>query len=83
MSPTWEHQTGPETLGASQLLRIRLTPRAEAALLVLSFLLLFSIGQACSAQTSHTKTSPWLLQFRLNFRTGRGTKHGLCSLFRT
>lgn len=35
----------PETLGASQLLRIWLTPRAVAALLVISLLLLFPINK--------------------------------------
>lgn len=43
ISPTFEPQTEPETLGTSQLLRICLTSRAEAALMALS-LLLFSIS---------------------------------------
>lgn len=76
ISPTFEHQTEPETLGTLQLLRICLTSRAEAALLVLSLLLLFSIRRACSAQTSHTKTFPWLLQSHFDLKEGQGTKHG-------
>ena len=76
ISSTFEHQTEPETLGTLQLLRICLRSRAEAALLVLSLLLLFSIRQACSAQTSHIKTFPCLLQSHFNLKEGQGTKHG-------
>lgn len=75
ISATFEHEAEPETLGTPQLLRICLISRAEAALLVLSLLLLFSIRQACSAQASHIKTFPWLLQSHFNLKDNQRTKH--------
>lgn len=76
ISPTFEHQTEPETLGTSQLLRICLTSRAEAALAgPLPPPAVFYQRQVCSAQTSHIKTFSWLLQPHFNLKKGQETKH--------
>lgn len=79
ISPTFEHQTEPETLGTSQLLRICLTSRAEAALRALSLLLFLSATGSFSPEFLYQDIS---LAVAISFQLkGQGTRHRslLCS----